>query len=343
MEGLKDVAYYYPAPYWRAQESDGIKSLLLFFDEVAILLPDYMYGKHISADPALTAPLEERGLLRILEPKEWVDSQMTRQLADVIFDLLAQGVFDDLPKAQYFAELSRSRMGYGADVELADFLVEELQKQGLAKLSDDGVSIPLHPAVRTMFLVILGQLARTAALERLGVVLHPATNLPEAAIDMVETLSLPTMPSCHSIIKLDLEPASLDLSSIPLDDVLQLREDHGSMHQEYMRSLRGFLVELGQIKDPKERELALLKRQQDTADLANDARRMTRNSVGKNLASWGLGITGAVWSIGTGDPLGAALGAAGLAVGRVPVPAVTAGAYSYLFNVTSAFGRSSAW
>ena len=194
-----------------------------------------------------------------------------------------------------------------------------------------------------MFLVILGQLARTVALERLGVALHPATNLPEAAIDIVQTLSLPAMPSCHSIIKLDLEPASLDLSSIPLDDVLQLREDHGSMHQEYMRSLRGFVVELGQIKDPKERELALLKRQQDIADLANDARRMTRNSVGKNLASWGLGITGAVWSIGTGDPLGAALGVAGLAVGLVPVPAVTAGAYSYLFDVTSAFGRSSAW
>ena len=41
---LKDTAYYYPAPYWSAGEGDWIKSLLLFFDEVAILLPGYMRG-----------------------------------------------------------------------------------------------------------------------------------------------------------------------------------------------------------------------------------------------------------------------------------------------------------
>ena len=341
MKGLKDTAYYYPAPFWSKFESDGIKSLLLFFDEVAILLPDYMYGRHISAGPTLTASLEERGLLRILEPKEWVDREMTQQLANVIFDLLGQGVFDNLPKEIYFAELSRSRIGYGAVVEIADFLVMELQNRGLAKPSEDGVSIPLHPTVRRMFLVILAQLARTVASKRLGVALHPATNLSAAAIDIVELLSLPAMPSCHNVIKLDLEPASLDLSSIPLDDVLQLRKEHGNMHQEYMRSLRGFIVELGQIENPKHREAALLKRQQEIADMANDTRSMTRKSLGKNLASWGLGITGAVWSIGTGDPLGAVLGAAGLAAGLIPVPAATAGAYSYLFKVTSAFGRTS--
>ena len=57
-----DVAYYYPAPYWAFEESDWVKSLLLFFDRVAILLPDYMYGRHWMADQTLVAPLEEREL-----------------------------------------------------------------------------------------------------------------------------------------------------------------------------------------------------------------------------------------------------------------------------------------
>ena len=339
MERPRNVAYYYPAPYWNARESDGIKSLLLFFDEVAILLPDYMYDRHISANPYLAGPLEERGLLRILEPKKWVDSEMTQKLSDIIFDLLARGVFDDLSKAQYFAELSYSRIGYSANVELADLLVSELKVRGLAKPTEDGVSIPLHPEVRTMILVILGQLARTVAGKRLGVTLHPATNSSDASIDIVKALSFPNMPSCHSVIKLDLESVSLDLSSIPLDDVLQLRKEHGSSHKEYMRSLRGFVVELGQIEDSKERELELEKRRQDIADMANDNQRKTRISVGKNLASWGLGITGAVWSINSGDLLGTTLGAAGLAAGFVQVPATTVGAYSYLFNVTSAFSK----
>ena len=107
---LKDTAYYYPAPYWLAAEGHWIKSLLLFFDDVAILLPDYMWGHHRDADPSLAGPLEEQGLLRILEPKEWIDAEVAERLAEVMVDLLAGGVFDGLPEA-HFAELSQSRMG----------------------------------------------------------------------------------------------------------------------------------------------------------------------------------------------------------------------------------------
>ena len=66
-----DVAYYYRAPYWGWREGGWVKSLLLFFDHVSILLPNYMYGRHEYADPTLVIPLEERGLLQVLDPKDW--------------------------------------------------------------------------------------------------------------------------------------------------------------------------------------------------------------------------------------------------------------------------------
>ena len=75
VSNIVDVAYIYPAPYWRLSEHDWIKSLLLFFDVVAILLPDYMYGRHHVADPSLAEPLEERGMLRVHEPNDWIDDQ----------------------------------------------------------------------------------------------------------------------------------------------------------------------------------------------------------------------------------------------------------------------------
>ena len=81
---MKDTAYYYPAPYWGAGEGDWIKSLLLFFDDVAILLPDYMRGRRRDADPSLAGPLEEQGLLRILEPKEWIDAEVAEKLETVV-------------------------------------------------------------------------------------------------------------------------------------------------------------------------------------------------------------------------------------------------------------------
>ena len=336
-ERLRDAAYYYPAPYWYEGEGNWIKSLLLFFDEVAILLPDYMTGRHRVADPSLAAPLEDQGLLRVIDPQEWIDREMAEKLAEVIVDLLADGVFDGLSESSHFAELSQSRIGYGADIELAQFLVEELRTRGLARPSEDGVSIPLHPVVRTTILVILGQLSRGVG-ERRGLALHPATNSPSAVSDLVQTLSRESMPSCDSVVKLDLEPVSLDLSLIPLDDVLQLREEHRDAHREYMRSLRGFMVELGQIEDPVERESIVLQRREHIADMAHENRREIGRAVGKSVASRSLGIVGGVWSFATGDVLGAAVGTLGLLTGLVPVPSRPVGAYSYLFSVTSAFG-----
>ena len=63
MSSRLDVAYYYSAPYWGWGEGGGVKSFLLFFDKDCILLPGYMYGRHHLADPVLTEPLEEVGLL----------------------------------------------------------------------------------------------------------------------------------------------------------------------------------------------------------------------------------------------------------------------------------------
>ena len=108
MSSHPDIAYYYPAPYWSVRENSWIKSLLLFFDQIAILLPNYMYGRHQAADPTLVEPLEDRGLLQVLEPGTWIDEKMANHLAEIIVELLTNGTFDDLPKTEYFHELSQS-------------------------------------------------------------------------------------------------------------------------------------------------------------------------------------------------------------------------------------------
>ena len=213
MTQLPDVAYYYPAPYWDCRDGGWVKSLLLFFDQVSILLPRYMHGRHEIEDPTLVIPLEERGLLQVLEPNDWVDDEMATQLAEVVVELLTNGAFDDLPESDYFAELSQSRMGYGADVGLADMLVEELQAKGLARPSEDGVSIPLHPTVRTTILVTLGQLSRAAGVRR-DLTVHPTTNDTQAIDDLIQTLSREPMPSADKVITLDLEPVAFDRGSL---------------------------------------------------------------------------------------------------------------------------------
>ena len=93
--GRLDVADCYPAPYWHMSEGGWVKSLL-FLDKVSILLPDYMYGRHHLADPVLPEPLDDRGLLDVLEPGHWIDHEMATMLAEAVRGMLAGGVFDDL-------------------------------------------------------------------------------------------------------------------------------------------------------------------------------------------------------------------------------------------------------
>ena len=323
------------------EESDWVKSLLLFFDRVAILLPDYMYGRHWMADQTLVAPLEERELLQILEPKKWIDRDTAYQLAEIIVELLTSGAFDDLPDERYFHELSQSRIGYGADVELADFLVENLREKGLARPSKDGVSIPLHPTVRTTILVILGQLSRSIG-TKYSLNVHPTTNRQEAVSDLVRMLSRERMPSRDSVITLDLEPVSLNLNSMPLDDVLQFRAERQGAHRSYMRNLQRFMAELASIDNAEEREKLLLERRQEIADEAHAIRAVTTRAFRKNLSSWSMGIAGAAWSLGTGDPIGLALTACSLIPGMFRLPCfgekqgVTA--YSYVFDVQRQLG-----
>ena len=336
-----DVAYYYPAPFWGWDEGGWVKSLLLFFDKVSILLPGYMYGRHQVADPSLAQPLEELGLLEVLEPSHWVDEEMTKSLADAVIGLLANGVFDDLPKDVRFQELSQSRIGYGADIDLAGWVVSALQEKGLAKPSEDGVSVPLHPVLRTTILVLLAQLSRSAG-KKHNLNIHPATQDMSAVTDLMNTLSRERMPSRDSVIALDLEPVSFDLDSVPLDELLGFRTEHQAAHRAYMRDLRGFMAELADIDLPEERKALLLQRRQEIADMAHELQSSTRRALGRNLPSWSLGLAGSAWSAVAGDPVGTVLSALGLVsslLGFKSTDSTKVTAYSYLFRVERTFSK----
>ena len=340
-EPIPDLAYYYPAPYWGLAEVDRLKSLLLFFDGIAILLPRYMSGRESAADPVLAGPLREMGLLTILEPETFVDQAVTEALITAVTELITNGAFDDLdhPKHAY-QELSRSRMGWGADVELSDMITEELVARGLARPSEDGVSVPLHPFVRATFLVLLSQLARDAG-RRAGLRLHPATTSYRTVQDLLRVLSLPASPSSGHLVTLDLETVGLDLESVPLDDILDFREHHGKAYRAYARNVRQQVSELG-LLEPEEREVTLADRREEVRDAAKDLRNATRLRWRNPLGTFALGAAGAVW-LGAGplrDPLGAVLATAaaasvlaGASLGQQPVIA-----YSYIFQAKRELG-----
>jgi hypothetical protein len=326
---LAETGYFYPEPYWWGDDSDWIKSLLLFFDKVAILLPDYMYGRHEAADPGVAGALEAQGLLEILHPEEFVDREMTDALVGTVRTMLAAGSFDELPEAGHFQALSRSRMGWNANVELSSELIEELVERRLAKPSQDGLSVPLHPELRTFVLVLLSQMARGAGRKR-GLDLHPITPNKDLINEMVRMLRLgATQPSQGEVVAFDLETVGFNLEGISLQDVLDFKGEHGPLFQTYARSVRKAVAELSAV-DPFDRARLLADRRDELGEQAETLRKVSRKRWRTPLARLGLGCAGAGASLATGNVPGAVVAGIGGLLGARP-EAKPDSVYSYLF------------
>lgn len=335
---LPEFAYYYPEPFWAMNQGDWLKTLLLFFDGIAILLPRYMRGRHEAADPVLAGPLEDRGLLKVLEPETFIDQQTTESLSDCMVNLITSGVFDDLDRDIYYQELSASRMGWDSDVELASMVIEELRSRDLARASEDGASVPLHPEVRRTVLVLLSQLNRAAG-RRNGLDLHPVTDRTVTVDELLSTLGREPMPSAGHVVALDLEAVTLNLETVPLDEVLDFREEYGPVYRAYARDLRRFLSELSRLQDVNERNRLLLDRREELADRAHELRRTAQRAWRHPLASFALGIGGAAWSTAQQN-IPQALLTLGQGLLDLSGPSSQLGhAFSYLFHAQRTLSR----
>jgi hypothetical protein len=332
------VAYHHE-PYWGPGQGDWIKSLLLFFDGVALLVPDYMRDRPLLTDPALAQPLADQGLLHRLSPETLVDQATAETLTDLLEKLLNAGAFDDLDRNTAFAELSHSRLGGHADAGLTEIVLEQPRDRGLARASQDGVSIPLHPAVRAFVLVVLPQLLRAPA-EGAGYSLQPASTQPRILQALQDTLSLRAIPTAGHVVAADLEQVTLNLAPVPLDEVLDFRRQHGAEHRAYARDLRQFVRDLA-VLDEQAREQASLDRREQLADTADQLRRLARTSWRRPLATLGLGIAGSAVALATGNPISAGLTAAGALLG-LRRQADPASAYTYLFRAERQLSRPDA-
>ena len=331
---LPEMAYYYPE--WMWFDSDKIKNLILFFDGIVLLVPEYMRHRPYDLDAPIVSGLQEQGLLRILEPETVVDSEATTSLAASMADIVERGGLDNLSNKNIrFGELSRSRLGYHSNAVLADEIFQELHKRGLASPSEDGVSIPMHPVVRSLILVLLAQIMRSATGVH-GLSLNPVTDRPDILAALSEVLGLSTLPSAGHVVSLDLQAVSVDVSDVPLDEVLGFRSDHRAEYREYALNLKRFMREIAQ-SPLEQQQSVLVDRRNQIKDSGNHLRRQARRAW-KSRLSLGLGLVGASWTAIEGhDPITGVLAAAAGIAGALGSAEPRTEAFSYLFAAKRRF------
>lgn len=312
-----------------------MKNLLLFFDGVCLLVPEYMRDRPQFVDAPMTTGLREHGLLTILEPESFIDKAAATSLTKALTNIIASGALDKLAKGKTkFHELSYSRLGYMADPGLAERVYKQLKRRGLAESTRDGVSIPMHPMVHSLILTLLAQILRARGEEQ-GWDLCPATDRPQVQGALVELLGLPTLLSSAHVVSLDLKAVGVDVTSVPLDEVLDFRRLHGDACRKYAHSLRSFVQDLSSLSK-KDRETRLNDRREEISELGKQLKDFSKKEW-RRRGSFALGIAGAAWSIGARDILGSMLSLGAIAAGFATGSAPTAGAYSYLFAAGSRY------
>jgi hypothetical protein len=322
------AAFYYPGHLWHS--GDWIKNLLVFFDSVALLTPVYKTHEPERVEPELAIPLRERGILHYLVAEEAVDRAATEQLVAAVRAVLDTGKLDKLAKQETsFHTISASRVGFYGHRELAQALLDDLKKRGLAKESRDGFSFPMHPLVRALILTLLSQILRTKGGD-LGLDLSPVTDRRDLAAALGELLGLRSQADPGAVVSLDMRTVGVDLSHVPLDEVLSFRDQYALPFRAYARDVRDFACRISPLPD-SDRKQALADREEELKDRAIQLQHVSTQAWRQPL-SLALGFLGAAWTYTTGDPIGALVAACSGLIG-VGGSAPQVDAYTYLFSL----------
>lgn len=327
---LPDIAYYYPNATWRHSSSAFIKNLLLYFDGVSVLVPEYLRDKQFTDDPDVAPVLEREGLLHLLFPEKVIDKTVTEKLAASVTAILVTGALDKpSAAASEFHSLSYSRLGFYGDEGLAQMLLEELEKRGLARRSEDGHSIPMDPIARSMILVLLAQILRAHS-PALGISLSPATDRPEVLGALNNLLKIPELPTAAQVVNLDLTRVGVDVSDVPIEQILTFRQRHGAEYRAYSRDVRSFVRVLSSIA-PEERSAAYADRHAELDDRAKD---LARQSEGywRRPTTFYLGLLGATAALAGATDWGALFAVGGAFASLGGLNNNVGGAYSYIFR-----------
>lgn len=337
-EVTPDFGFYYPGQYWH--NADWIKNLVLFFDGIAMLIPEYMPDEGSFDDYPIVVALKEHGLFRIVRPEEAVGAEETEQLAKALGNIIASGDLEDLVQAtgdgntnSTFGSLSMSRMGFAGNQELAESILNQLKERGLARDSEDGVSIPMHRTVRTLILVLLAQILRGNG-PGMGLILSPVTDSWNLVYALGEIISPPSAPpSVGDVVSFDLGVVGVDLGDVPMDEILDFRAQHYESHRDYRLSVVRFADELSRL-EPRDREASFERRQEELDALAQGLRRVNWRAW-KKPSTFALGAASAQVAVESGSTTAGVIAAIMALMGLVPDGSKENSVYSYLMSASN--------
>ena len=137
------------------------------------------------------------------------------------------------------------------------------------------------------------------------------------------------------VVSFDMDRVGVDLSRVPIDEVLDFRTENYHKHRDYIQSVHDFARELSCLP-LSEREVKFEQRQEKLADLSAGLRRIYHGSWRRPI-TFGIGLAGAVWTAYGDDPIAGALTALAAGAGLIADEPKEVDVYSYLISAKQRF------
>ncbi|MFF0110689.1 hypothetical protein [Streptomyces hirsutus] len=284
-----------------------MKSLLLYFDGFALLLPDNHFCVTVAQEAELAQPLQQAGLLHNFAPRTWLDTDTARTIQQAAVRSRRAGG----PASISIGHMTGAAISSGhlaAELISAHRVVEQMLRSGTVirrrpDLGPDMVDMPER--VRAAVLLTVGLAAQA--------------KVSDHRIHLVGDLSQATRARSGKaertgqILHQDILDVGMDLSQVPLNEILDYRREHGASYKAYAQDLRRFVRDL-EAAEPIDHQRMLHERSESIADHASQLRR-ARRAWGRPVTALAFAGAGAAWTLHQADIWGAVFAALGAAAG----------------------------
>jgi hypothetical protein len=314
--------------------------MLLFFDGVAVLAAPAEHDLLTAGQEETIYPLHDAHFLHILDPDDIIDQPTARALINFVLELATSEEEESLRLGRSLKDRGILHHRWSQPRALdnqertASLLVwKELQRRGLASDFRPDDAIYVESNKWRQILAFLAQAIRPAGW-RIGLDLQPATDDPSMIHNFPAAQGRSPL-SEGDVVTFDIEQVAVDMSDVPISDLLEFRESHGRDYRTYARSIQKFALEVSALP-LEDRASVFLRRRDELADEADHLRNLARTWWRQPAASVGLGLIGAGVSASAGQWASAVLAMLTGIVGAKSKPSM-AGIYSYLFKAQERF------
>ena len=334
---IPEFAHYYGDWIWDEELTGWVKSLLLFFEGIALSVSPARADELIESNPVLAQPLAELGLLRNYWPdsvEEWLKPY--RQEAEKYVPLVRGiiEIYERIPEGGILSASDRQ--------ELERILTEggDALKEGWKVYSNTySRAVQKYGGTPSQIqAATVGLMARLLRENVTDVAIEPVIDDEDAAGFVAAMLGSHDVGRAKIVVG-DLVQVGIDLSAVPLDEILDFRSKYGSEYRRYSKDVRRFVLELSLMNEAS-RDSALRDRRDEMEERAEQLRKIGRTAFARQTIGFGFGLAGAAWTLAHGDPWGAAFAAGSAAAGLSRQDPEPIGAsYTYILRAKTELKR----